>query len=319
MMSKVAGCEPLQNDVSPKTTRIGWIGTGIMGAPMAAHLLAAGYSVAVYNRSSDKANELLAAGALWCDSPACVAQQSDIVFSMVGYPRDVEEVVLGSNGLRTGWQAERNPKIVDTDHDRQRVFVDMTTSSPDLAESLARTLLQDNIVALDAPVSGGDRGAREASLSIMVGGDHDVFTRLMPLWQCLGKQIVWQGGPGAGQATKMVNQILIANTINGVCEAILYAQNCGLDLTRVFQSVAGGAAGSWQLTNLGPKIVDQDYEPGFMILHFVKDMTIALEESKKMGISLPGLEQVKQKYEQAIRAGYERLGTQALIRTMRSE
>lgn len=282
---------------------VGWIGTGVMGSSMAGHLLDAGCRLVVFNRSSEKSGPLIRRGAEEADSPAEVARRSDIVFMMVGYPCDVRQVVLGEeadsgvlSGLRPGG-----------------ILVDMTTSEPALAEEIAERALLVGARALDAPVSGGDIGARNATLSIMVGGDSETFTRVLPLFQRLGKTIVLQGGPGAGQHTKMVNQILVAASMIGVCEALLYAEKAGLDVTTVLQSVSSGAAGSWSLANLGPRIVQGDFAPGFYVEHFIKDMRIALSEAERMRVALPGLALVSQLYNAVAAQGHARSGTQALM------
>lgn len=282
---------------------VGWIGTGVMGRSMAGHLLDAGCRLVVFNRSSEKSRPLIERGAEEADTPAEVARRCDIIFVMVGYPRDVRQVVLGEeadsgvlSGLRPGG-----------------IVVDMTTSEPALAEEIAERALLVGGRALDAPVSGGDIGARNATLSIMVGGDSDTFAHVLPLFQRLGKTIVLQGGPGAGQHTKMVNQILVAASMIGVCEALLYAEKAGLDVTTVLQSVSSGAAGSWSLANLGPRIVQGDFAPGFYVEHFIKDMRIALSEAERMRVALPGLALVSQLYNAVAAQGHARSGTQALM------
>jgi len=287
--------------------RIGWIGTGVMGNAMAKRLFQSGYSLSVFNRSRSKALPLIELGASWCDSPAEVAQNTDVVFLMVGYPSDVRQVVLGTNGILAGWR-QIKPEGVE------RVLVDMTTSSPQLAREIWRILADDGIEGLDAPVSGGDVGAKNGTLSIMIGGKKEVADRLRPLFDCLGENVVWQGEAGSGQHAKMVNQILIAGNMIGVCEALLYAFQAGLDIESVFTSVATGAAGSWSLSRLGTKIIQGDFEPGFYIEHFIKDMGIALEEAKRMDLALPGLALVHQLYLATAAQGNARLGTQALIR-----
>src|SRR5262249_9286091 len=231
--------------------RIGWIGTGIMGSAMCGHLLARGCPTAVFNRTRARAAALVERGARWEDSPAAVARASDVVFTMVGFPSDVREVVLGADGVLAGAA-------------RGAVLVDMTTSEPSLAREIAEAATARGVAALDAPVSGGDVGAREARLSIMVGGERETFERVRPLLACLGKTIVHQGPAGAGQHTKMVNQILIATSMVGICEALLYAHRAGLDPVRVLESVSGGAAGSWGLTTLAPRILARDFAPGFV-------------------------------------------------------
>lgn len=280
--------------------RVGWIGTGVMGASMAGHLLRAGHRLTAFNRTREKLRPLLEAGAVEAESPVAVAQASEIVFTMVGYPRDVEEVYLGNSGLLEGLGPGS-------------LAVDFTTSSPSLARQLAAAGADRGIAVLDAPVSGGDIGARNASLSIMVGGDQAAFERAKPLLQHLGKTIVLQGPPGSGQHTKMVNQILLAGTMVGIAEALLYARGAGLDPARVLESVGGGAAASWSLHNLLPRILKGDLEPGFYVEHFIKDMGIALAEAEAMNLSLPGLALAKQLYQAVVACGGRGKGTQALI------
>jgi 3-hydroxyisobutyrate dehydrogenase len=285
--------------VAPGKVRLGWIGTGVMGASMCGHLLERGYQVTVFNRTRSRAEGLLARGARWADSPRAVAEASDIVFTIVGYPHDVRAVVLGPDGTLAGSKPGN-------------VLVDMTTSDPSLAVEIAERAAQQGVHSIDAPVSGGDVGAREARLSIMVGGDPQVAESLMPLFEAMGKTIVYQGGPGAGQHTKMVNQVLIATNMIGVCEALLYAYRAGLDLKTVMQSVTPGAAGSWSLSNLGPRIIDGNFGPGFYVEHFIKDMGIALSEAKRMGLALPGLALAHQLYVALAAQGHARDGTHAL-------
>jgi 3-hydroxyisobutyrate dehydrogenase len=283
----------------PGKTRVGWVGTGVMGQSMCRHLMSKGYAATVYNRTKAKAQPLVDAGAAHADTPKAVAERSDVVFAIVGFPRDVREVFLGPEGALAG----SRPGVV---------LVDMTTSEPSLAREIAEAARAKGVYSLDAPVSGGDVGAKNAALSIMVGGDAAVLDAVRPLLECMGKTIVHQGPAGAGQHTKMVNQILIAGVMVGVCEALLYGYKAGLDLKTVLQSVSGGAAGSWSLTNLGPRILDRNFEPGFFVEHFIKDMGIALKEGEAMNLSLPGLALVKQLYEAVRAQGYGRKGTQAL-------
>lgn len=285
--------------IQPGKTRIGWIGTGVMGTSMCGHLLRAGFAVAAFNRTRAKAEPLLAAGARWAESPQALAAVSDVIFTMVGYPDDVRQVILGSDGALAGCRPGN-------------VIVDMTTSEPSLAVEIYREAADRGVYAVDAPVSGGDVGAREARLSIMIGGDAEVVEALQPCWQAMGKTFVRQGGPGAGQHTKMVNQILIAGNMIGLCESLLYAYKAGLDLETVMQSVAGGAAGSWSLSNLGPRILRDDFSPGFFVEHFVKDLGIALAEAKRMNLCLPGLTLAEQLYVSLQAHGHGRSGTQAL-------
>ncbi len=284
----------------PGKTRIGWIGTGVMGRWMCHHLMSKGYSATVYTRSRDKAKPLLDAGAAWADSPKTVAERSDVVFAIVGFPTDVREVFLGSQGALSGSKAGN-------------LLVDMTTSEPSLAREIHAAAKAKGVGSVDAPVSGGDVGAKEARLSIMVGGDADVVEAARPLLECMGKTIVHQGPAGAGQHTKMVNQVLIATGMIGVCEALLYGYKAGLDLKTVLQSVGGGAAASWSLNNLGPRIMDRNFEPGFFVEHFIKDMGIALDEAKRMNLSLPGLALANQLYLAVQAQGYGKKGTHALM------
>jgi 3-hydroxyisobutyrate dehydrogenase len=284
----------------PGKTRVGWVGTGVMGRWMCQHLMAKGYRATVYNRSKDKAGPLLQAGAEWADNPQKVAERSDVVFAIVGFPKDVREVFLGAQGALAGARAGS-------------VLVDMTTSEPSLAREIYEAAKAKGVGSVDAPVSGGDVGAKNAALSIMVGGEAEAVEAVKPLLECMGKTIVHQGGPGAGQHTKMVNQVLIATNMIGVCEALLYGYKAGLDLKTVLQSVGGGAAASWSLNNLGPRIIDRNFEPGFFVEHFIKDMRIALDEAERMNLALPGLALAKQLYEAVRAQGYGRKGTHALM------
>ena len=285
---------------APGTTRIGWIGTGVMGRSMCGHLLAKGYQATIYSRTREKAEDLIAKGAAWAASPREVAAQSDVVFSIVGFPADVREVLLGQHGALAGAAPGT-------------VLVDMTTSEPSLAVEIETAAKAKGVHSLDAPVSGGDIGARNAALSIMVGGDTAVVDSVRPLLECMGKSIVHQGPSGSGHHTKMVNQILIAGNMVGVCEALLYGFRAGLDVEKVLQSVGGGAAGSWSLNNLGPRIIKGDFEPGFYVEHFIKDMGIALAEAKQMGLVVPGLALTHQLYLAVQAQGMGRKGTQSLI------
>jgi 3-hydroxyisobutyrate dehydrogenase len=286
--------------VDPGKTRIGWVGTGVMGRWMCQHLMTKGYSATVYNRSKEKTQPLIDAGATFASTPRMVAEKSDVVFAIVGFPSDVREVFLGPEGLIAGSKAGN-------------VVVDMTTSEPTLAQEIYAAAKAKAISALDAPVSGGDIGAKEARLSIMIGGDADVVEAVKPLFECMGKTIVHQGAAGAGQHTKMVNQILIASNMIGVCEALLYAYKAGLNPETVLASVSVGAAGSWSLQNLGPRIMARNFEPGFFVEHFIKDMGIALEEAKRMGLSMPGLALANQLYLAVQAQGFGRKGTHALM------
>jgi 3-hydroxyisobutyrate dehydrogenase len=281
------------------STRIGWIGTGVMGASMCGHLVDSGFQATIFTRSRDKAEPLLEKGAAWADSPRQVAEQSDVIFSIVGFPSDVRAVMLADHGALAGCK-------------EGDILVDMTTSEPSLAVEIYEAARTKGVHSVDAPVSGGDVGATNAALSIMIGGDQEVVEALQPCWEAMGKTIVYQGAAGAGQHTKMVNQTLIATNMIGVCEALLYAHQAGLDLPTVLESVGSGAAGSWSLNNLGPRIIDKNFDPGFFVEHFIKDMGIALDEANKMGLSLPGLALAKQLYLALQAQGHGRDGTQAL-------
>lgn len=290
-------------EISPGKTTIGWIGTGIMGAPMAGHLLRAGYQLSVHNRTRSKAEPLLQQGATWADSPADCAAEADVIFTIVGFPADVEQVHLGDKGII---HSIRKGAIV----------VDMTTSEPSLAKRLADEYRQKGVSSLDAPVSGGDVGAREARLAIMVGGEQDAFKTVLPLFELMGKNIAYMGPAGAGQHTKMCNQILIAGTMIGMCESLIYAAKAGLDQSAVIDIISKGAAGCWSISNLGPRIIKRDFAPGFIVEHFIKDMKIALSEAKAMNLKLPGLELVEKLYERLAQIGSEHDGTHALIRVL---
>ncbi|QEL16081.1 NAD(P)-dependent oxidoreductase [Limnoglobus roseus] len=285
---------------TPGKTRIGWIGTGVMGRWMCEHAIKKGYSATVYNRSRDKAQPLIDQGAKFADTPKAVAEASDVVFAIVGFPKDVREVFLGEDGALAGAKAGT-------------VLVDMTTSEPSLAVEISEAATAKGVAALDAPVSGGDVGAKNAALSIMIGGDKAVVAAVTPIFEAMGKTIVHQGGPGAGQHTKMVNQILISSNMVALCEGLLYGYKAGLDLETVFKSVSVGAAGSKALEVLGPRILARNFEPGFYVEHFIKDMGIALKEAERMNLSLPGLGLAKQLYESVRALGYGRKGTQALL------
>lgn len=280
---------------------IGWIGTGVMGTSMCSHLMNAGHKAYVYNRSKAKAQPLMEKGAIWCESPAMVAKQCDIVFTIVGYPRDVAEVILGENGVIAGSR-------------EGTVIVDMTTSEPRLAAEIYEQAKSRGIHCLDAPVSGGDIGARQGTLAIMVGGEKEIFDNVLPYFEIMGENIALMGGPGAGQHTKMSNQILIASTMIGVVESLVYACKAGLDLDEVIDVIGKGAASSWSINNLGRRIVKKNFDPGFFIKHFIKDMGIALDEAKRMNLSLPGLALAHQFYISASALGYEDLGTQGLYK-----
>ena len=283
----------------PGKTRVGWIGTGVMGRWMCQHLMTKGYQATVYNRTKEKTQPLVEAGAVSAESPKAVAERSDVTFAIVGFPKDVREVFLGPQGALAGSKPGA-------------ILVDMTTSEPSLANEIYNAAKAKGLGSVDAPVSGGDVGAKNAALSIMVGGDKEVVEAVRPLFECMGKTVVHQGAPGAGQHTKMVNQILIASNMIGVCEALLYGYKAGLDLKTVLQSVGAGGAASWSLNNLGPRIIDRNFEPGFFVEHFIKDMGIALGEASRMGLALPGLALAHQLYVALKAQGHGRDGTHAL-------
>lgn len=287
-------------EITPQKTRIGFIGTGVMGRSMCGHLLAAGYKMTVYSRTKEKAADLIERGATWAASPRDVAAASDVVISIVGFPSDVRQVLLGENGALAGCKAGN-------------VLIDMTTSEPSLAVEIAEQAKKRGVISIDAPVSGGDVGARNATLSIMIGGDADAVKALEPIWKTMGSKWIHQGGPGAGQHTKMVNQILIATGMIGVCEALLYGYKAGLNLETVLESVASGAAGSWSLSNYGPRIIAGNFDPGFFVEHFIKDMGIALAESRRMGLAVPGLALAEQLYQAVAAQGHARKGTHSLM------
>lgn len=281
-------------------TRIGWIGTGVMGLSMCNHVLTKGYKVKIYSRTKAKAQPLLDSGATWAESSRAVADQSDAIFTMVGFPEDVREVYLGESGILT---TAKPGSIV----------IDMTTTSPSLTQEIHSAAASKSVHAVDAPVSGGDVGARHGTLSIMVGGNKDVIEAIKPLLETMGKQIVHQGGPGAGQHAKMCNQIIIAGTMIGVCESLLYGYKAGLDLETMLRSVSSGAASCWTLDNMAPRILRRNFDPGFFVEHFIKDMSIALDEAERLGLALPGLALVHQLYLAVKAQGHGKLGTQALM------
>jgi 3-hydroxyisobutyrate dehydrogenase len=267
---------------------------------MCQHLVAAGYPVVVNNRTPAKAQPLIDSGATWAENPSAVAQAADVVFTMIGFPEDVEAVYFGDKGIL---EASRKGTIL----------VDMTTTRPSLAKRIDDAAREHGAVAIDAPVSGGDVGAKNAKLSIMVGGDRQTAERLTPLFDIMGKTVVYQGPSGAGQHTKMCNQIVIAGTMIGVCESLVYGYRAGLDLQVMLSSISGGAAACWSLDNLAPRILNRNFDPGFYVDHFVKDMGIALDEARRMGVSLPGLALVNQLYLSAKANGHGRSGTHALM------
>lgn len=280
--------------------QIAFIGTGVMGASIIGHLLNANYTVHIFTRTAEKAQALIEAGAIWHNTAAAATKDANIVFTMVGYPSDVEEVYFGETGIFKTAKAHT-------------IVVDMTTSQPTLAKKIMEFAKERQIEALDAPVSGGDIGAQNGTLSIMVGGERTVFEKMVPVLNVFGQNIVYQGHAGAGQHTKMCNQIAISTNMIGVAEALVYGKNAGLDLEVVLKSIEAGAAGSWSLSNLGPRMIKGDEAPGFYIKHFLKDMRIALEESEQLGIKLPGLQLAKKMYDELATHGFDDRGTQALI------
>lgn len=280
---------------------IGFIGTGVMGAAVVSNMLAAGFEVNVYNRTKSKTDALVSKGAVWKDNPKAIAEASDVIFTMVGYPQDVEETYFGTAGI---FSADVKGKIV----------ADMTTSTPTLAVKIAEKAEKLGASALDAPVSGGDVGAKNATLTIMVGGAKDTYEKVHPIFEKIGKTISLQGTAGKGQHTKMANQIMIAGTMTGMSEMLAYANGAGLDLDGVLEAVGGGSASNWSMLNYGPRILKQDYTPGFFMKHFIKDLKIALDEAKKMGLQLPCTDLAEQLYENLAEKGLENEGTQALIK-----
>ena len=283
----------------PAASTVAFIGTGVMGHSMAGHLLDAGADVVVFNRTREKAEPLLARGARWADSAGETAAAAEVTITMVGFPADVEEVYLAPGGVL----------------DRAApgsVLIDMTTSSPALARRIAVAAANRGCTALDAPVSGGDVGARNATLTIMVGGDADAFSAVEPLLRVMGSNVILQGGPGAGQHTKLANQVAIAGSMLATVESLAYARSAGLDPRRVLESIGAGSAASWSLTNLAPRILDGDFAPGFFVKHFVKDMRLALESAEELGRQLPGLRCAKRLYDMLVDEGGSELGTQAL-------
>lgn len=280
---------------------VGFIGLGVMGRSMAGHILQGGYPLLVYTRTKDKAQPLLEQGATWCPTVGELARQADVVITIVGYPRDVEEVYLGQEGILNNIQPGKT-------------VIDMTTSSPQLAKQIYQAAKEKGVHALDAPVSGGDIGAREARLAIMVGGDEEAFAQAQPIFKLMGSNIVLQGPAGSGQFTKMANQIAIASTMMGVSEALAYAKKAGLDQERVLRTIETGAAGSFSLSKLGPRMIAGDFAPGFYVKHFIKDMKIAIESAQELGLNTPGLALAKQLYEQLANQGHQDSGTQALYK-----
>lgn len=281
--------------------KIGFIGTGVMGAPMVQHLLQAGYQVNVTNRTKSKTDVLVEQGAVWKESPADVAKDSDIILTIVGYPSDVEQVYFGELGILA------NAK-------KGTIVVDMTTSTPTLAKEIYEKAKELGIDAMDAPVSGGDAGAQAGTLTVMVGGEEEVFEKMTPVFDAFSKECVLHGEAGSGQYTKMANQIMVAGTMTGFTEMIVYAKAAGLDLKKVIQTVNGGAAKNWSLEKYGPRILDNDYAPGFYVKHFVKDLKIALDEAKKLNLDLPSTKKAYDLYKELETLGYDEEGTQALVK-----
>ncbi|MGO1989637.1 NAD(P)-dependent oxidoreductase [Mammaliicoccus vitulinus] len=285
---------------------IGFVGTGVMGKSMAEHLIKEGYTVNVFNRTKSKADSLIEQGAEWCDTVKLLSQNSDVIISIVGYPKDVESIYLSEEGI--------------LNHAKEgSIVIDMTTSSPALAEKIYKKAKSQNIKSLDAPVSGGDVGAKNAALTIMVGGDEDAYRQVENIFKVIGKNVVYQGKSGNGQHTKLSNQIAIAAGMLGVAEAIIYAEEAGLNIEKVFNSIEHGAAGSWSLSNLGPRMVKNDYAAGFYVKHFIKDMKIAIEESEKMGLYMPGLLKAKEVYDALSEAGFDDNGTQSVIQLLKNQ
>lgn len=289
--------------VRPGHTRVGFIGLGIMGGPMASHIQRAGYELHVYNRTRAKADKHVARGAQWHDDPASLARACDVIITIVGFPKDIEEIYFGDDGIL----AAAHPGAY---------VVDMTTSSPKLARRIADAAAARSLRALDAPVTGGDIGAQRAQLSIMVGGDHTDFQALEPIFRTMGSA-VHQGRPGFGQHAKLTNQIAIAGTILGVSEALAYAMRAGLDGEKLLQSISRGAAGSALLVHAGPRMLAGDFAPGFYVKHFIKDLGLALESANELGLDARGVKLVKELYEKLAESGHGDEGTQALFRLVR--
>lgn len=281
--------------------KIGFIGTGVMGKAIVGHLMAGGHELHVYNRTKSKTDELVAQGAVWQDTPQQITEAVELVFTMVGFPKDVEEVYYGKTGV---FAADVTGKIL----------VDLTTSTPTLAEKIAATAKEKGGAALDAPVSGGDLGAKNATLTIMVGGEQETFAKVLPIFELMGKTFTLHGPAGKGQHTKMANQIMIAGTMTGMTEMLVYAKAAGLDLPRVIETLGGGSATNWSMLNYGPRILQADYSPGFFVKHFIKDLKIALDEAEKMNLDLPATKLATELYEKLADQGFENDGTQALIK-----
>ena len=281
--------------------KIGFIGVGIMGKSMVRNLMKNGFEVSIYARTKAKVTDILAEGALWCDSIAQCAQGKDAVITIVGYPKDVEEVYFGQGGIMENASAGC-------------VLIDMTTTSPQLSVKIEQAAKEKGLKALDAPVSGGDVGAKNGTLSIMVGGEKETYTQCLPIFQAMGTNIIYEGKAGAGQHTKMANQIALGGAIAGVCEAMTYAKKVGLDLQTMLDSISKGAAGSWQMSNMAPRMLKGDFDPGFFVKHYIKDMNIALEEAAHVDLTMPVLNEVHDMYQALDDQGMGDLGTQALIK-----
>lgn len=281
--------------------KIGFIGTGVMGSSMVRHLLKAGYEVNVYNRTKSKAIPLTEEGAIWNNTPAEIAANSDVILTIVGYPIDVEKVYLGEDGIFEGLS-------------EGKIIIDMTTSTPALAEKLAKKAEEIGAIALDAPVSGGDLGAKNGTLTVMVGGDQTAYEKVLPIFETFSNEVRLFGPAGSGQHTKMANQIMVAGTMTGMIEMLAYAKKAGLELEEVVKTVNGGAARNWSLENYGPRIIKEDYSPGFFVKHFVKDLKIALDEAEKMDLNLPATTQAYELYKNLENVGYGDEGTQSLIK-----
>ena len=278
---------------------IGFIGLGVMGSPMAGHIRASGERLLVYTRTKSKASLVLDAGAEWRDSPNQIAEECDVILTMVGYPKDVEEIYFGPDGLIENARPGT-------------ILVDLTTSRPDLAVRIYESAKAHGLSAIDAPVSGGDIGAKNATLTIMVGGEEETFEKVKSLLEIMGKTVILQGGPGAGQHTKMANEIAVAGNLLGTVEALIYAKNAGLDPKHVLLSIANGAAQSWQLSNNAPRMLQRNFDPGFYIKHFLKDLRIALDSAHAMHIELPMLALSEQLFAKMVNEGMGELGTQAI-------
>ncbi|WP_297079027.1 NAD(P)-dependent oxidoreductase [uncultured Enterococcus sp.] len=281
--------------------KIGFIGTGVMGQAMAQHLLDAGHELFVFNRTKEKTDQLVTNGAIWCETPQKISQVAEIICTMVGYPKDVEEIYYGEQGIFASDLTEK-------------LLIDFTTSTPKLAEKIAQSAKKVGAQSLDAPVSGGDLGAKNATLTIMVGGEQSAFERALPLFKQIGKTYQLHGTAGKGQHTKMANQIMIAGTMTGMTEMLVYANRANLDLEKVIETLGGGSASNWSMLNYGPRILKEDYTPGFFVKHFIKDLKIALDEAKRMKLELPATALATSLYEQLADKGFENDGTQALIK-----